>query len=63
MMFEASTSLPYEQPKPAHPQIVELIGDDLRVGGSVDLAGFGRLSDYVSLQSGSVHLHEAMILN
>ena len=62
-MFEASTPLPYEQPKPAHSQLVELIGNDLRVGGSVDLGGFGRLSDYVSLQSGSVQLHEAMILN
>jgi len=62
-MFETSVPQPFEQPTPAHPELVELIGNDLRVGGSVDLRGFGRLSDFVSLQSGSVHLHEAMILN
>ena len=63
MMFEASSPLPFPQPTPAHPQPVELIGTNLRVGGSVDLGGFGRLSDYVSLQSASVKLHEATILN
>jgi hypothetical protein len=62
-MFQTSTPLPFEQAKPAHTELVELIGNDLRVGGSVDLGGFGRLSDYVSLQSGTVHLQQAMILN
>jgi hypothetical protein len=62
-MFETSAPLPFEQARPAHTELVELIGNDLRVGGSIDLGGFGRLSDYVSLQSGTVHLHEAMILN
>jgi hypothetical protein len=62
-MFEATTPLPFQQPKPAHPELVELIGNDLRVTGSVGLGGFGRLSDFVTMQSGSVHLHEAVILN
>jgi hypothetical protein len=62
-MFETSTPPPFEQPRPAHPELIELIGNDLRAGGSIDLGGFARLSDFVSLQSESVHLREAMILN
>jgi hypothetical protein len=48
---------------PARVQTVELIGTHLRVAGKIDLGGFGRLSDYVSLQTGSVHLQEVTLLN
>jgi hypothetical protein len=48
---------------PNRKQTVELIGTHLRVAGKIDLGGFDRLSDYVSLQTGSVHLHEVTLLN
>jgi hypothetical protein len=58
---------PVWQREPSAPlarvQTVELIGTHLRVAGNIDLGGFDRLSDYVSLQTGSVHLHEVTLLN
>jgi hypothetical protein len=48
---------------PARLQTVELIGTHLRVAGRIDLGGFDRLSDYVSLQTGSVHLRDVTLLN
>jgi hypothetical protein len=48
---------------PTRMQTVELIGTHLRVAGKIDLGGFDRLSDYVSLQTGSVHLRDATLLN
>jgi hypothetical protein len=51
------------QAAPSRLQTVELIGTHLRVAGEIDLGGFDRLSDYVSLQPGSVHLHAVTLLN
>lgn len=44
-------------------QQVEVIGTHLRISGLIDLHGFGRLSDYVSLQPGSVALRDVTLLN
>jgi hypothetical protein len=60
---EAPTRLDQPGPRPGQRQTVELIGTHLRVAGKIDLGGFDRLSDYVSLQPGSVHLHDVTLLN
>jgi hypothetical protein len=52
-----------DQAPAAATQFVEVIGTHLRISGTVDLHGFGRLSDYVSLQPGSVPLWDVTLLN
>jgi hypothetical protein len=44
-------------------QHVEVIGTHLRIAADVQLGGFRRLSDYVSLQSGSLTLRGVTLLN
>jgi hypothetical protein len=48
---------------PAASQHVEVIGTHLRIAADVQLGGFRRLSDYVSLQSGSLTLRGVTLLN
>jgi hypothetical protein len=50
-------------PSPAASQHVEVIGTHLRIAADVQLGGFRRLSDYVSLQSGSLTLRGVTLLN
>jgi hypothetical protein len=63
MTTEAPTWLHEQWAPPNRMQTVELIGTHLRVAGRVDLGGFDRLSDCVSLQTGSVHLRDVTLLN
>jgi hypothetical protein len=63
VIVEAPASLQEQWAAPSRMQAVELIGTHLRVAGDIDLGGFDRLSDYVSLQPGSVHLHHVTLLN
>ena len=44
-------------------QQVEVIGTHLRAAGMLELRGFHRLSDFVSLQSGSLQLRDVTLLN
>jgi len=44
-------------------QRVEIIGTHLRISGGVQLQGFRRISDFFSLQTGSVTLHDVTLLN
>jgi hypothetical protein len=62
-MYETITPLPAQQAAASTRQQVEVIGTHLRMSGTVDLHGFGRLSDYVSLQPGSVPLWDVTLLN
>jgi hypothetical protein len=52
-----------DQAAPAARQQVEVIGVHLRVMGDMQLRGFHRLSDFVSLQTGSVVLRDVTLLN
>jgi len=44
-------------------QRVEVIGTHLRITGDIQLRGFHRLSDFVSLQSGMLTLRDVTLLN